>query len=113
MKKISQDSLYIGVDDLSIDLFESQYKVPEGISYNSYIIRDSKTAVLDTVDARKGEEWKAEIEAAFGGTDSPDYLVIHHLEPDHSGLISWDHFLNNTYYLYYQDLYKHMQYKIY
>ena len=89
MKKISQDSIYIGVDDLSIDLFESQYKVPEGISYNSYIIRDSKTAVLDTVDARKGEEWKAEIEAAFGGTDSPDYLVIHHLEPDHSGLISW------------------------
>ena len=55
MKKISQDSIYIGVDDLSIDLFESQYKVPEGISYNSYIIRDSKTAVLDTVDARKGE----------------------------------------------------------
>ena len=90
MKKISQDSIYIGVDDLSIDLFESQYKVPEGISYNSYIIRDSKTAVLDTVDARKGEEWKAEIEAAFGGTDSPDYLVIHHLEPHHPALrCSW------------------------
>ena len=64
MKKISQDTYYIGVDDLSIDLFESQYRVPDGISYNSYLIRDTKTSVLDTVDARKGEEWKAELEAA-------------------------------------------------
>ena len=89
MKKISQDTYYIGVDDLSIDLFESQYRVPDGISYNSYLIRDTKTSVLDTVDARKGEEWKAELEAAFSGNEAPDYLVIHHLEPDHSGLISW------------------------
>ena len=89
MKKISQDTYYIGVDDLSIDLFESQYRVPDGISYNSYLIRDTKTSVLDTVDARKGEEWKSELEAAFSGNEAPDYLVIHHLEPDHSGLISW------------------------
>ena len=79
---------YIGVDDLDIDLFESQYVVPEGMSYNSYLIDDEKIAVLDTADARKGEEWKANLTAALNGRQ-PDYLVAHHMEPDHSALIAW------------------------
>ena len=79
---------YIGVDDLDIDLFESQYVVPEGMSYNSYLINDEKIAVLDTADARKGEEWKANLKAALGNRQ-PDYLVVHHMEPDHSALIAW------------------------
>ncbi|QVJ80452.1 Flavorubredoxin [Prevotella sp. khp1] len=79
---------YIGVDDLDIDLFESQYVVPEGMSYNSYLIDDEKIAVLDTADRRKGEEWKANLTAALNGRQ-PDYLVVHHMEPDHSALIAW------------------------
>ena len=79
---------YIGVDDLDIDLFESQYVVPEGMSYNSYLIDDEKIAVLDTADRRKGEEWKANLKAALGDRQ-PDYLVAHHMEPDHSALIAW------------------------
>ena len=79
---------YIGVDDLDIDLFESQYVVPEGMSYNSYLIDDEKIAVLDTADRRKGEEWKANLKAALGNRQ-PDYLVAHHMEPDHSALIAW------------------------
>ena len=79
---------YIGVDDLDIDLFESQYVVPEGMSYNSYLIDDEKIAVLDTADRRKGEEWKANLKAALNGRQ-PDYLVAHHMEPDHSALIAW------------------------
>ena len=79
---------YIGVDDLDIDLFESQYVVPEGMSYNSYLIDDEKIAVLDTADVRKGEEWKANLTAALNGRQ-PDYLVAHHMEPDHSALIAW------------------------
>ena len=79
---------YIGVDDLDIDLFESQYVVPEGMSYNSYLIDDEKIAVLDTADARKGEEWKANLTVALNGRQ-PDYLVAHHMEPDHSALIAW------------------------
>ena len=79
---------YIGVDDLDLDLFESQYIVPEGISYNSYVILDDKVAVLDTADARKAEEWKANLAEALAGR-APDYLVIHHMEPDHSALIAW------------------------
>jgi flavorubredoxin len=76
------------VDDLDIDLFESQYVVPEGMSYNSYLIDDEKIAVLDTADARKGEEWKVNLKAALGNRQ-PDYLVAHHMEPDHSALIAW------------------------
>ena len=72
---------YIGVDDLDIDLFESQDVVPEGMSYNSYLIDDEKIAVLDTADRRKGEEWKANLTAALNGRQ-PDYLVVHHMEPD-------------------------------
>ena len=85
---ISDTIKYIGVDDLDIDLFESQYVVPEGMSYNSYLIDDEKIAVLDTADARKGEEWKANLKAALGNRQ-PDYLVAHHMEPDHSALIAW------------------------
>ena len=77
---------YVGVDDLDIDLFESQYIVPEGMSYNSYIILDEKVAIMDTVDARKGAEWWANVEAALGNR-TPDYLVVQHLEPDHAALI--------------------------
>ena len=88
MNMISDAIKYIGVDDLDIDLFESQYVVPEGMSYNSYLIDDEKIAVLDTADARKGEEWKANLTAALNGRQ-PDYLVAHHMEPDHSALIAW------------------------
>ena len=88
MDMISDTIKYIGVDDLDIDLFESQYVVPEGMSYNSYLIDDEKIAVLDTADARKGEEWKANLTAALNGRQ-PDYLVAHHMEPDHSALIAW------------------------
>jgi flavorubredoxin len=88
MDTISNTIKYIGVDDLDIDLFESQYVVPEGMSYNSYLIDDEKIAVLDTADARKGEEWKANLTAALNGRQ-PDYLVAHHMEPDHSALIAW------------------------
>ena len=88
MKEIVNKIYYIGVDDLDIDLFESQYVVPEGMSYNSYLIEDEKIAVLDTADRRKGEEWKANLKDALGGRQ-PDYLVAHHMEPDHAALIAW------------------------
>ena len=88
MTMISDTIKYIGVDDLDIDLFESQYVVPEGMSYNSYLIDDEKIAVLDTVDRRKGDEWKANLKAALNGRQ-PDYLVAHHMEPDHAALIAW------------------------
>lgn len=88
VKSLGNNVLYIGADDLDIDLFEGQYVVPEGMSYNSYLIRDEKTAVLDTCDARKGEEWKANLEEALDGRQ-PDFLVVHHMEPDHSSLAAW------------------------
>lgn len=81
--KISQDIIYIGADDKGIDLFESQYKVPNGISYNSYLIKDEKIAIMDTIDRRKTEEWINNLEKALGEKE-PDYLVISHLEPDHA-----------------------------
>ena len=87
-KQLNSKVKYIGTDDLDLDLFESQYIVPEGISYNSYIILDSHIAILDTADARKAEEWKANLALALDCRE-PDYLVVHHLEPDHSALISW------------------------
>ena len=77
---------YVGVDDLDIDLFESQYAVPEGMAYNSYVILDEKVAIMDTVDARKGAEWWANVENVLAGR-IPDYLVVQHLEPDHAALI--------------------------
>lgn len=86
MIEITKDIKYIGVDDLDIDLFESQYIVPNGISYNSYVILDEKIAVMDTVDSRKSSEWWINLERELGGK-TPDYLVVHHMEPDHAGLI--------------------------
>lgn len=79
---ISRDIIYIGVDDKDIDLFESQYVVPNGISYNSYLIKDEKIVVMDTVDKRKTNEWILNLENALEGK-KPDYLVVSHLEPDH------------------------------
>lgn len=86
MIKVTESIKYIGVDDKDIDLFESQYIVPNGISYNSYVILDEKIAVMDTVDARKTGEWFANLEKELGGR-TPDYLVISHLEPDHAANI--------------------------
>lgn len=83
---ISDAIKYIGVDDKDIDLFESQYIVPNGISYNSYIILDEKICVLDTVDKRKTDEWVANLENVLDGK-TPDYLIINHLEPDHASNI--------------------------
>lgn len=83
---ITDSVKYIGVDDTTIDLFESQYEVPEGISYNSYVILDEKVAVMDTVDARGQEEWLQNLTKVLEGRDV-DYLVVNHVEPDHSGSI--------------------------
>lgn len=83
---ISDAVRYIGCDDHEIDLFESQYKVPNGVSYNSYLIVDDKIAIMDTVDARAGQEWMANLESELGGR-VPDYLVVSHLEPDHAANI--------------------------
>ncbi len=83
---ISDSIKYIGVNDREIDLFESQYKVPDGVSYNSYLILDEKIALMDTVDARGMEEWEKNLQAALDGRNV-DYLVISHLEPDHAGSI--------------------------
>lgn len=85
---ISQDIRYIGVDDLDIDLFENQYIVPDGMSYNSWLIADSQVAILDTADARLAEEWKRHLTQALADRQ-PDYLVVHHMEPDHASLVTW------------------------
>lgn len=85
---ISLDIRYIGVDDLDIDLFENQYIVPEGMSYNSWLIADSQVAILDTADARLAEEWKRHLTQALADRQ-PDYLVVHHMEPDHASLVAW------------------------
>lgn len=83
---ISDSIRYVGVDDKDIDLFESQYIVPNGVSYNSYVIMDDKIAIMDTVDARKTDEWLENVERELSGK-APSYLIISHLEPDHSGSI--------------------------
>ena len=88
MKSISPSIYYIGADDTGLDLFESQYAVPEGMAYNSYLIVDEKTAILDTADARVAETWKKHLVEALQDR-RPDYLVVHHMEPDHSALIAW------------------------
>ncbi len=80
---ISNDILYIGADDKKIDLFESQYVVPNGISYNSYLIKDEKITIMDTIDKRKTNEWLENLEKALNG-EKPYYLVISHMEPDHA-----------------------------
>ncbi len=83
MKTISDTIRYIGCDDADIRLFESQYVVPEGMCYNSYLILDEKVAIMDTSDRRTMEQWKANLVAALEGR-KPDYLIVHHLEPDHA-----------------------------
>jgi flavorubredoxin len=83
---ITDDILYVGVNDHDIDLFEGQYVVPRGMAYNSYAIKDGKTAVTDTVDARFCDEWLGNVAKALG--TAPDYLVVHHMEPDHSSSIA-------------------------
>ena len=83
---ISEAVKYIGVDDKTIDLFESQYVVPHGVSYNSYLILDEKVALMDTVDTRGVEQWEKNLLAALDGR-KVDYLVVSHLEPDHAGSI--------------------------
>lgn len=84
--KITNDIIYIGVNDHEIDLFEGQYAVPNGMAYNSYVILDEKVAVMDTVDERFGDEWLANLQLALNGR-TPNYLVVQHMEPDHSGSI--------------------------
>jgi len=85
-KEIAPGIAYIGVDHLDLDLFESQYVVPEGMSYNSYVILDKEVAVMDTVDARKTANWLQNLQEALQGRE-PNYLVVLHMEPDHSGSI--------------------------
>lgn len=89
--QLTQNIYYVGVDDKEIDLFEGQYVVPNGISYNSYVIMDEQTAVMDTVDIHKSEEWLSNLKTVLNGKN-PDYLVILHMEPDHAGSIQ--EFLN-------------------
>ena len=87
MQFVSEDIIYVGVDDKQIDLFEGMYKVPRGVSYNSYVIKDKKTAVIDTVDAGFEKEWLEKVESALGGAQ-PDYLIVQHMEPDHSACVA-------------------------
>ncbi len=83
--KITDDIVYVGVNDHDVDLFEGQFEVPLGMAYNSYVVKGEKVAVTDTVDARFGDEWLANVAAA---TDRVDYLVVHHMEPDHSANVA-------------------------
>lgn len=84
---ITESIKYIGVDDTDLDLFESQYIIPNGVSYNSYIILDEKITIMDSVDNRKSDEWLAKVETTLAGR-TPDYLVVQHMEPDHAGSIA-------------------------
>ena len=86
MKEITKDIFYIGINDNDIDLFENVYNVPYGISYNSYLIKDEKTTLLDTVDVRKSDEWLKKLDEALEGKEL-DYLIVSHVEPDHSSNI--------------------------
>ena len=85
-KNITDSIIYIGVDDKELDLFEGQYRIPNGVSYNSYVIRDEKIAIMDTVDARATDQWFANLREALNG-QKPDYLIVSHLEPDHAANI--------------------------
>ncbi len=87
VKKVTDTILGVGVDDTTLDLFESQYPVPTGVSYNSYVILDEKVAVLDTVDARATDPWKENLTEALNGR-TPDYLVVSHVEPDHAANVA-------------------------
>ena len=83
---ITEDVKYIGVNDHSTDLFEGQFDVPDGIAYNSYVIKDEKIAVTDTADKNFKDEWFSNLEKVLDGKE-PDYLIVHHMEPDHSANI--------------------------
>lgn len=83
MKNVTNDIIYVGVNDHKVDLFEGQYKVPNGMSYNSYVVLDEKVTVFDTVDANFNDEWLENVSKALNGR-KPDYLVVQHMEPDHS-----------------------------
>lgn len=87
MREIAKDIFYVGVDDLDIDLFEGMYRVPDGVSYNSYVIKSLKTAVVDSVDCRFEKPWLDNIDEVLGGS-SPDYLIVQHMEPDHSACVA-------------------------
>ena len=87
MKNVTNDIFYIGVNDHELDLFEGQYDVPNGMAYNSYLIKDEKIAVFDTVDKNFTEPWLANLKEALGGR-TPDYLIVQHVEPDHSANIA-------------------------
>lgn len=87
INNVTDSIIYVGVDDRDIDLFEGQYIVPEGISYNSYVVLDDKTAVFDTVDAHKTDEWLANVKEALNGREL-DYIIVQHIEPDHSGSLA-------------------------
>ena len=87
ISKVTDSVIYTGVNDHDVDLFEGQYVVPNGMAYNSYVILDDKTVIMDTVDQSKTEEWLANVEEALGDR-KPDYLVVQHMEPDHSASVS-------------------------
>ena len=84
---VSDAVKYVGVNDKTIDLFESQYVVPNGVSYNSYIIMDEKIAIMDTVDKRGTDEWLQNVERTLDGR-TPDYLIVQHMEPDHAANVA-------------------------
>ncbi len=86
MEKVTDTIINVGVNDYDIDLFEGQYDLDEGMAYNSYVIMDDKIAILDTVDSDVTEEWMKNLKKTLGKKE-PDYLVVHHMEPDHSGSI--------------------------
>ncbi len=86
IKNITESMIYVGADDHELDLFEGQYSVPDGMAYNSYVILDEKNAVIDTIDRKKTDEWLDNVEKALNG-GNPDYLIIQHMEPDHSASI--------------------------
>ena len=86
MEKVTDTIINVGVNDYDIDLFEGQYELDEGMAYNSYVIMDDKIAILDTVDSDVTEAWMKNLKKALGKKE-PDYLVVHHMEPDHSGSI--------------------------
>mgnify|MGYP002729233085 CR=1 FL=1 len=86
INKVTDSVIYIGADDHDIDLFEGQYVVPNGMAYNSYAIIDDKIAIMDTIDQKKTEEWLANIDAVLDGR-KPDYLIVQHMEPDHSASV--------------------------
>ena len=86
MKQVTDSVFYVGVNDHTIDLFEGMYEVPNGVAYNSYVVMDRELSVFDTVDAAYTEEWLANV-AAVLGERRPDYLIVQHMEPDHSASI--------------------------